>query len=80
MVIILNILNPNQTVSLISCVCRVSGGELFYYLSDKDKVSEVEAAEFLLQILEGVKCLHNKGILHLDLKVCEITVYFIYHS
>ena len=48
---------------------RVSGGELFTYLSERDRVSEDEAVAFLRQILEGVRHLHAKRIIHLDLKV-----------
>ncbi|KAK2157832.1 hypothetical protein LSH36_184g12004 [Paralvinella palmiformis] len=47
---------------------RVSGGELFEYLSERDKVQEDEAVEFLKQILEGIKHLHDRNIVHLDLK------------
>ena len=48
---------------------RVTGGELFHYLAARDRVNEDEAVEFLLQILEGVKHMHKKNIVHLDLKV-----------
>ena len=53
----------------MSIHCRVTGGELFHYLAARDRVSEDEAVEFLLQILEGVKHMHQKNIVHLDLKV-----------
>ena len=32
-------------------------------------MSEEDAVEFLKQILEGVKHMHQRGIVHLDLKV-----------
>jgi serine/threonine protein kinase len=48
----------------------VSGGELFDYLADREKVSEIEAAAFVKQILGGIEHLHQKQIVHLDLKVC----------
>ena len=47
----------------------VTGGELFHYLAARDRVNEDEAVEFLLQILKGVKHMHQKSIVHLDLKV-----------
>lgn len=48
---------------------RVSGGELFDYISEKDHLSEEEASAFIKQILDGVEHLHSKNIAHLDLKV-----------
>ena len=47
----------------------MSGGELFEYISEKDHLSEEEAARFIAQILEGVEHFHAKNIVHLDLKV-----------
>ena len=49
--------------------CRVCGGELFEYLAEKEKVSEDEAVVFLKQILDGVQYMHQKNMVHLDLKV-----------
>ncbi|XP_045156397.2 death-associated protein kinase 1-like isoform X1 [Mercenaria mercenaria] len=46
----------------------VDGGELFEYLSEKDKLCEEEASSFVKQILEGVEHLHSQYIAHLDLK------------
>ncbi|KAK3098350.1 hypothetical protein FSP39_018671 [Pinctada imbricata] len=46
----------------------VSGGELFDYISEKDRLSEEEASSFIKQILEAVHHLHSKDIAHLDLK------------
>ena len=48
---------------------RVSGGELFEYLAEKEKVSEDEAVAFLKQILDGIRYMHRINLVHLDLKV-----------
>ena len=41
---------------------------MFEYISEKDHLSEEEAARFITQILEGVEHFHEKNIVHLDLK------------
>lgn len=46
----------------------VPGGELFDYLSEKDRLCEAEASAFIRQILDGLIHLHEKHIAHLDLK------------
>ena len=51
--------------------CRVSGGELFDFLAQKESLSEEEATSFIKQILEGVNYLHAKKIAHFDLKVSD---------
>jgi serine/threonine protein kinase len=45
-----------------------TGGELFDYLAEKDTLTEDEAAKFTRHILEGIDCMHEKNIVHLDLK------------
>ncbi len=51
---------------------RVGAGELFHYIAEKDALNEEEAAKFILQILDGVNHMHEKNIVHLDLKVCLV--------
>ena len=51
-----------------STLSSITGGELFDYLAEKDVLMEEEAATFTRQILEGIACLHEKNIVHLDLK------------
>eukprot|EP00095_Tigriopus_kingsejongensis_P003639 maker-scaffold606_size125303-snap-gene-0.15 protein:Tk03639 transcript:maker-scaffold606_size125303-snap-gene-0.15-mRNA-1 annotation:"death-associated protein kinase 2 isoform x2" len=44
------------------------GGELFDFISEKERLSEEEASNFIKQILLGLKHMHSKYIAHLDLK------------
>lgn len=57
-----------RSLSVYVC-CRVSGGELFDFLAQKESLSEEEATQFIKQILDGVQYLHSKQIAHFDLKV-----------
>ena len=58
----------NCTVVVAEHLYRMSGGELFEYISEKEQLSEEEAARFVKQLLLGVEHFHDKGIIHLDLK------------
>ncbi|XP_063604789.1 death-associated protein kinase 1-like isoform X2 [Penaeus indicus] len=46
----------------------VRGGELFEHISERERLSEEEAAAFMRQILQGVTHMHSNNIAHLDLK------------
>ena len=46
-----------------------SGGELFQKIVDEDNLNEADAARYLIQVLQGVRHMHRKNIVHLDLKV-----------
>ena len=48
---------------------RLSGGELFDKISEQEYLTEVEAACYTKQVLQGVGYLHDKSIVHLDIKV-----------
>lgn len=64
---------PTGWVTECLFVCyRVSGGELFDFLAQKESLSEEEATQFIKQILDGVQYLHSKRISHFDLKVQKI--------
>ena len=66
----------SQLSILLSSSIRVAGGELFEKLSREEIISEKEVVFFVKQILQGVRCMHKKGILHLDLKVGLVLVSF----
>ncbi|KAG7225353.1 hypothetical protein INR49_027336 [Caranx melampygus] len=44
------------------------GGELFDFIAEKENLLEIEAIEFMKQILEGLGFMHSKNIAHFDLK------------
>ncbi|KAL7883151.1 hypothetical protein SRHO_G00008090 [Serrasalmus rhombeus] len=46
----------------------IRGGELFDFIAEKESLTETEAIEFLMQILEGVSYMHSKHVSHFDLK------------
>ena len=44
------------------------GGELFDYITNKQKIPEAEASKLFRQIMLSINYLHNKLIVHRDLK------------
>ncbi|XP_059183623.1 striated muscle preferentially expressed protein kinase-like [Centropristis striata] len=52
----------------------VTGKELLHSLIDRFRYSEDDVVGYLVQILQGVEYLHNRRILHLDLKPDNIMV------
>ena len=48
----------------------LSGGELFDRLVDENHIlTEPEVIDYMRQICEGIQHMHEKHILHLDMKV-----------
>ena len=45
-----------------------SGGELFYFLSQKSRFTEEEARFYFAEMLLGLEFIHDKNILYRDLK------------
>lgn len=50
------------------------GGELFYLLKRKVTLSEDHARFYFIQILLGIKYIHDKGIIYRDLKPENILI------
>ncbi|XP_072774652.1 uncharacterized protein [Taeniopygia guttata] len=63
-----NLGHLEDTYELLEKLGRISGGELFDFIAEKEMLSEEEAIEFLGQILCGVEYLHARLIAHFDLK------------
>ena len=45
-----------------------SGGELFYFLSQKGRFTEDEARFYFAEMLLGLEFIHEQGVLYRDLK------------
>ncbi len=50
----------------------VNGGELFEKLTQLEFISEHVVVYYMKQVLQGLHYMHDKQILHLDLKVCML--------
>ena len=53
----------------LNCCCRVTGGELFDRIVEKGSYTEKDASMLIRQILEAVDYMHERGVVHRDLKV-----------
>ncbi|KAI0057176.1 Pkinase-domain-containing protein [Artomyces pyxidatus] len=61
------VIATENTIWLVTELC--SGGELFDYLTEKGRISEDETRIVFGQICLAVNYLHEKGIVHRDLKL-----------
>jgi serine/threonine protein kinase len=46
-----------------------AGGELYKYVEEKHRLSEIEARKITHQIVNAMSYCHNRGIVHRDLKL-----------
>ena len=53
-------------------VFRVTGGELFDRIVQKGSYTEQDASYLIQQVLQALEDLHERGIVHRDLKVKQI--------
>jgi len=66
------LLETQRKIFLVLEYC--SGGELFDYIVDKDKLDEREARQFFREICGAVAYMHSKGFAHRDLKPENILI------
>lgn len=60
----------DSSVYLVMELCRK--GELYKYLKSKGRCSETESKKFFRQLIEGVNYLHQRKIIHRDLKLSNL--------
>ena len=82
---IMNSLNHKRLIKLIGVfesgremvlvLELVTGGELFEKLTEEEFISEKTVTFYIKQVLQGVQHMHEREILHLDLKVGRLRLY-----
>ena len=55
----------------------VTGGELFEKIVEDDNLSEKQVIRYMRQVLYGVQHMHQKKMVHLDLKVSGTVLFFV---
>lgn len=58
----------------------VTGGELFEKIVEDDNLSEKQVIRYMRQVLYGVQHMHQKNMVHLDLKVSETALFFVWND
>ena len=53
-----------------------NGGDLSSFVGAQGKLSEEEARQVIIQVIEGMNHLHSVGVLHRDLKLANILLHF----
>lgn len=62
------------TTEMILVMELVTGGELFEKVVEDEFISEIEVSHYMKQIAEGVQHMHQREVLHLDLKPENIMI------
>lgn len=63
---------PIKTYCFVYSVSRVTGGELFDMIVQRGMYTEKDASSLIKTVLEAVDYMHTKGVVHRDLKVCDV--------
>uniref|UniRef100_A0A8C7PZ66 Striated muscle enriched protein kinase b n=1 Tax=Oncorhynchus mykiss TaxID=8022 RepID=A0A8C7PZ66_ONCMY len=67
-------ITPRYLVLISECC---SGKELIYSLIDRFRYSEDDVVGYIIQVLQGLDYLHNRRILHLDIKPENIIITYM---
>ncbi|XP_039610043.1 obscurin-like [Polypterus senegalus] len=69
---LLDAFDTKRTLVLVMELC--SGRDILDHLLSKDFVTETQIQKYIHQILEGIEYIHQKNILHLDIKPANIAM------
>lgn len=64
----------NQTQSYFIVMEMVDGMNIEQYINRKGPMSEEQAVEYMLKILDALQCVHNAHIVHRDIKPSNIMI------
>jgi len=67
-----NITEDNENVYIVMKYAR--NGDLLEYLNSKKRLTEEEAREIFIQLIEALEYTHNKNIIHRDIKLENILI------
>lgn len=60
---------PMKTQEMVFIMEYLEGGELFEYVSQRERLSEEEARVFFIQLAEAMNYCHKEKLIHRDLKL-----------
>ena len=84
---IMNTLNHKRLINMVGAfefsrqivlvLELVTGGELFEKLTEEEFISEKDVTFYMKQVLQGLQHIHEREVLHLDLKVNCFAIIFL---
>lgn len=65
-IMLYEIIETDSELLLVMEYC--SGGELFDYIVERERLEEAEACNLFMQLVQGIEYIHTQGVCHRDLK------------